>query len=241
MLPVTVEFVRSACRVPPMTLEEEQAAFERVRAGGADGEMARRCIVEANVRLVVSIAQRLTSRGVWLEDLISTGVVALFETVDRHAKSKHKTRRFSTYAAVRILSHLSDLIRKSGPLGISQRVLSLDQPVSPHMRRVLSLDQPAEGEDAEAEETLGEVVPDENTPPPWADMDAEVVRARLGLALKKLPSRWRQIVDLRFGMSGEALREEEIALRFGVTQPRVAQILKQSFKRLREDLEQHEE
>jgi len=246
MLPEDAAYIDSLGPLPePMTPEEEVAAFSSFRNGGSrTREAARQEIVRANIRLVVSIAQRLTSRGLRLEDLVQTGIVALYETIDRHAKSKHRSRKFSTYASVRILAHLSDLIRRSGTLGITQKVLSLEgpPPAHLHMRRVLSLDSPLASEDRDEDETLGEILPDESQPPPWAGMDAAVVRARLGRALASLPTKWREVVDLRFGLAGIGpLKVEEIAMRLGwTTHVRVVQILQQAFKRLRAELETEE-
>jgi len=64
---------------------------------------------------------------------------------------------------------------------------------------------------------------------------------KLAAALAGLPPKWREVVDLRFGLAGVGpLRQEEIAMRLGITQGRVAQLLTAAFKALRAELETEE-
>lgn len=78
---------------PLLSLEEERALTKRVEAGD---KTARKAMIEANLRLVVSIAKRYVSRGLPLQDLIEEGNIGLIKSVERFKPSIGC--RFSTYA-----------------------------------------------------------------------------------------------------------------------------------------------
>ena len=66
-------YVREVCDVPPLTREEEIACVEQARAGGPMAESARKRLAEANLLLVVSIAERYTTDHIQILDLIQRG------------------------------------------------------------------------------------------------------------------------------------------------------------------------
>jgi RNA polymerase primary sigma factor len=127
-----------------------------------------------------------------------------------------------------------ELGRKPEPEEIAQHLaLSMEQ-----MERVLSapthtisLEKPV-GEDGENQ--LGEFIEDEEVPPPVDLILDEELHELLQEVLWKLPSRERQIIDLRFGLSsGDPRTLQEIAEEFGLSRERIRQIEGEVLRKLR--------
>jgi RNA polymerase primary sigma factor len=79
-------------RIPRLTCEEERDLSERVACGDAD---AKRCLIEANLRLVVAVAKRYVGNSLALADLIQEGNCGLLRAVEDYDPTRG---RFSTYA-----------------------------------------------------------------------------------------------------------------------------------------------
>ncbi len=86
-------WIQQATRFPRLTPEQEQTLAFRMREGD---EAAREQLIQANLRLVISIARHYTGRGVPLADLIQEGNIGLIKAVERFRPEKGT--RFSTYA-----------------------------------------------------------------------------------------------------------------------------------------------
>ena len=93
--PVKV-YLKEIGRVPLLTSEEEVALAIRIQNGGADGDIAKKKLSEANLRLVVSIAKRYVGRGMQFLDLIQEGNLGLIKAVEKFDYTKGF--KFSTYA-----------------------------------------------------------------------------------------------------------------------------------------------
>ncbi len=104
-------YLQEICRIPLLSAEEEIRLAQRIERGKrerlkpgananqrliADGEAAKRQLIEANLRLVVSIAKRYVGRGISLLDLIQEGNLGLMRAVEKFDSSKGY--KFSTYA-----------------------------------------------------------------------------------------------------------------------------------------------
>lgn len=117
-------YLREVAAIPLLDPEEEEALARRARAGDME---ARRQLIKANLRLVISIAKRYMNWGVPLMDLIEEGNLGLIKAVERFDPTRGT--RFSTYASwwirqaviralasqgrtVRIPAHMFDLINK---------------------------------------------------------------------------------------------------------------------------------
>ena len=93
--PVEV-YLSEACAVQPLTRESEIKLAKRIRGGGREAEAAKVRLVEANLRLVVSIAKCYANRGIHIMDLIQEGNTGLLNAVNRFEYTRGY--KFSIYA-----------------------------------------------------------------------------------------------------------------------------------------------
>jgi RNA polymerase nonessential primary-like sigma factor len=245
---------------PLLTAEEEWALAERVRAGDSE---ARRALIEANLRLVVTVARGYVGRGVPLMDLIEEGNIGLIRAVEKFEPERRL--RFSTYAMWWIrhgvqyaLSHQGRTVRI--PVHVLRelaQVLKARRELTAQFGRAPTLDELANvvgkrtqdlaelfrvnehisSLDAPMSEgddrALIEHIIEEEDAPPSASSEA-LGGGQLESWLSALTPRQRVVIERRFGLNGEAVQSlAEIARDFGVTRERVRQIQEDAFKRLR--------
>ncbi|MCU0490661.1 MAG: sigma-70 family RNA polymerase sigma factor [Chloroflexaceae bacterium] len=247
-------YLQEIGRVPLLTATEEIALAERIeRAEVAqsrlesnddlslplrralescvqDGNDARRHLIQANLRLVVSIAKKYVGRGLSLLDLIQEGNIGLMRAVEKF--DYHKGNRFSTYATWWIRQAVSRAIAEQGrtirlPVHMSESVgqvkrtaerlsqslerqptaeeiaIALGQPVDRIQRVLEAARRPMSLETPvgdDGESTLGDFLPDDELPTPTDFASAQLLRRDLAEALTHLNERERKIIDLRYGL-----------------------------------------
>jgi len=218
---------------PLLTREDEVEVARIADLGGAEAEQARAALVNANLRLVVSIARQYLRRGMPLPDLIQEGNLGLIRAA---AKFDHSRGfRFSTYAmwwirqsivraidnsarTVRIpLYKLDSLNRVHRCRQLLERRLNrpptlhemsdwLDLPVD-EIRELENVVPKAVSLDApvtqDAETPIQALIEDEDAPLPSEEVEAEALREQIDLALSGLTPREEKVIRMRFGI-GEA-------------------------------------
>ncbi|MBR3267724.1 MAG: RNA polymerase sporulation sigma factor SigE [Oscillospiraceae bacterium] len=200
---------------PPLTRAEEEAAFAALTAG--DGS-ARETLIVRNLRLVVYIAKKFESPNAALDDLISIGTIGLMKAVNTFHPEKNI--KLATYASRCIENEILMHLRK-----VSQyrAEISIDEP--------LNVDW--DGNELLLSDLLGT---DEDEV--CRDIENESERKLLRDAVSRLNPRERQIMEMRFGLSGGREKtQKEVADAIGISQSYISRLEKKIIKRLRHELE----
>lgn len=103
-------YISEINRTPLLTPQEEHDLSLLIRAGGSEGEAARKRFIESNLRLVIKIAKQFTNQGLSLSDLIQEGNIGLIEAVERF--NPDLGFRFSTFSAYWIRQAIQRAIAK---------------------------------------------------------------------------------------------------------------------------------
>jgi RNA polymerase primary sigma factor len=253
-------YLRSIGRVELLTAEQEVSLAKRIERGDM---LAKQGMVEANLRLVVSIAKSYLGRGLTFLDLIQEGSLGLIRAVEKF--DYRRGYKFSTYATwwirqavtraiadkgrtIRIPVHMVEKLNKVVHVE-RQLVQALGREPTPEeialelectareVRDILriaqqpvSLEKPI-GEEEESE--LGDFVEDQTAESPFELASENLRRENVQRALAALPAREREVIEMRFGLSGGRPRTlEEVGRAFNVTRERIRQIENHTLKKL---------
>jgi RNA polymerase primary sigma factor len=253
-------YLREIGKVPLLTADQEVYLAKRIERGDM---VAKTQMIEANLRLVVSIAKGYLGRGLSFLDLIQEGSLGLIRAVEKF--DYRKGYKFSTYATwwirqavtraiadkartIRIPVHMVEklnkvvhierqLVQRLGreprPEEIAEELEMTTEEVRDILRMAqhpVSLEKPI-GEEEDSE--LGDFVEDENTETPDEAASLTLRRSDIENALNALPERERQVIELRFGLTGgQPCTLEEVGKAFGVTRERIRQIENNTLKKL---------
>lgn len=240
-------------------LELRDQLVQQVNAGAA----ARRKLIEANGRLVISIASKYTGHGLSLAELSQEGVLGLIRAIDKFDESKGV--RLSTYASYWIRQSVSRAVavqtrvirlpvHKVDHLGkIKKAMGQLTQKLgrTPELHEIADYtgDTPEEihsllqdgQETLSLEEpvgddgaTLADFVENDLTHDLEEQVDSTLLEGEIRRALAGLTARESRIVELRYGLrDGQPLTLQDVAERFGLTRERIRQIEKEALAKLR--------
>lgn len=199
---------------PPLKGEQEQAALEQLEQGS---EQAKQLLIERNLRLVVFIARRFENTGVNLEDLISIGTIGLIKAVGTYRRDKNI--KLATYASRCIENEILMHIRK---IAGQKAEVSLDEPIN----------MDYDGNELLLADILG-TDEDMILRPLEDDVDLRLLRQ----AVKELPEREREIVQMRFGLNGyKELTQKEVAQKMGISQSYISRLEKRIMQRLKKEI-----
>ena len=227
------EYLKEIGSIPLLTQEQEQDLAKRKSEGDAE---AGQKLVEANLRLVVSIAKRYTGRGMSFLDLVQEGNIGLMKAVEKFDYTKGY--RLSTYATwwvkqsvtraladqsrtIRLPVHMVEAVNR---IRKAQRALAVKLGREPSNEEIGKEVGMSEKRVTELMQSSGDTVSLET---PVGDEDIEQM-------LQGLNPREREVIILRFGLeSGHPLTLEEVGKRFKVTRERIRQIETAALRKLR--------
>lgn len=196
---------------PPLSKAEECAAMERVKMGDP---RAREPLIVHNLRLVVYIAKKFESPGAGTEDLISIGTIGLIKAVNTF--SPEKNIKLATYASRCIENEILMYLRKSSQL---KNEISIDEP----------LNTDRDGNELLLCDILGSDAEEINQ-----NLEREDERQLVLSEVKKLCPRESRIVELRFGLNGNAEHtQKQVADMMGISQSYISRLEKKIINRLR--------
>ena len=219
-------YLKDIGRIPLLNQEREQKLSEMIANGN---EKAKNELVEANLRLVVSIAKRYVGKGIFFLDLIQEGNLGLMKAVDKFDHTKGY--KFSTYATwwirqsitraiadqartIRIPVHMVETIHKVSrtsrqllqELGREPTIDEISEKLGMNADKVRDIIKTAqepvslETPVGEEEDThLADFIPDDSSPTPSEAVSFQLLKEQLDKVLHTLSPREEMVIKLRFG------------------------------------------
>jgi len=199
---------------PPLLPEEEEKLLSRL---ASDDISVRQLLVERNLRLVVYIAKKFENTGIGIEDLISIGTIGLMKGVNTFKTDKNI--KLATYASRCIENEILMYLRRSNKI---KGEISIDEP----------LNQDGDGNELLLSDILG-TEPDVTS----RGIEDEVDKTLLRASIKKLNSREKNIMELRFGfITGNEKTQKEVADMLGISQSYISRLEKKIINKMKKDI-----
>lgn len=252
----TAAYLSEIGLIPLLDAESEWALAERVQAGDAD---ARRSLIEANLRLVVSVARSYAGRGLAFMDLIAEGNFGLIRAVEKFDPARRL--RFSTYAVWWIRDAVQSAIMNQGrtvrvPVHVLRdlaQILRVERELATRLGTPPGLDEIAAAAGREVrdvaelfrvnervdsldaldtgERALIDFMQErDDGAPGLSALDGE----RLGALIARLSERQRDVLRRRFGLDDMPVQSlADIGRDLGISRERARQIQEEGLKRLR--------
>ncbi len=222
-------YLRAIGRVTLLTAEREVELARRIERGDLE---AKRAMIEANLRLVVSIAKRHVGRGLSLLDLVQEGSLGLIRAVEKF--DHRRGYKFSTYATwwirqavtraiadkgstIRLPVHVADrlnrvmrvehqLVQRLGRAPVAEEIAGELEMTTAEVHEVQRIaQQPTSLERPVGDDggmRLADLIEDEEAASPLDSAARSLRRQTVHRALAALPDRERKVIEMRYGLDG---------------------------------------
>lgn len=211
-----IHYINGSQALPePLSKEEEEALLARLQSGES---AVREELIVHNLRLVVYIAKKFETSGVFVEDLISIGTIGLIKAVNTFRPEKNI--KLATYASRCIENEILMYLRKTST---HKADVSIDEP--------LNVDW--DGNELLLSDILGSE-PDSV----HENLEYDDEKKLLLKCVRTLPSRERMIMNMRFGLDGESEHtQKEVADLLGISQSYISRLEKRILGQLKKSME----
>lgn len=240
-------------KLPVLKNEEMKSLFKAMQAGDTE---AREKLIQGNLRLVLSVIQRFSNRGEYVDDLFQVGCIGLIKAIDNFDLSQNV--RFSTYAVPMIIGEIRRYLRDNNAVRVSRSLRDIAYKALQVREKLLS--------DNSAEPTIAQIAEELDVPREEVVFALDAIQEPVSLfepiyndggdpilvmdqisdeksnddlwleeiaireAMKKLNDREKHIVSLRF-FSGKT--QMEVAEEIGISQAQVSRLEKAALKQLK--------
>ena len=260
------KYLQEIGREELLSVDEEVELAQRIRQGD---ERALDRLVCANLRFVVSVAKQYQNQGLSLPDLINEGNVGLIKAAQKFDETRGlKFISYAVWwirqSILQALAEQSRIVRlplnQVGSLNkINKAISKFEQdfqrkPSSEELSEILDIDVDKISESVSVngrhtsldapfsdseDNSLMDVLTDADAPNTDSSLNQESLSVEVDRALSQLSPRERDILKMFFGIGGQEMTLEEIALKFDLTRERVRQIKEKAIRRLKGQRSRH--
>lgn len=208
-------YLSSGESLPAILDEDEERKYIELSENGDN--FAKQKLIEHNLRLVVYVAKKFSSTELDVEDLISIGSLGLIKAVNTYKSGKNI--KLATYASKCIGNEILMYLRK---MSKQKQIVSLDEPLN------------VDGDGNEL--ILSDLLPSEDNNP-IESVEKSTEKEILWRVINKLNAREKEIMVLRFGLSGgDELTQKEVADSLGISQSYISRLEKKIVVRIRKEI-----
>lgn len=210
-----VHYIGNSCALPPpLSKDEEEKLIEIYKT---DPQSVRTELIERNLRLVVYIAKKFENTGINVEDLISIGTIGLIKAINTF--NPDKKIKLATYASRCIENEILMYLRKNS-----------------NRKTEISIDEPLNVDWDGNELLLSDILGTDNDMI-YQNIESEVDKQLLTIAMTKLSERERNIMEMRFGVNRkESKTQKEVADLLGISQSYISRLEKKIILRLKKEI-----
>ncbi|MBO6088190.1 sigma-70 family RNA polymerase sigma factor [bacterium] len=259
-------YLKDIGKVKLLKSDEEKRLGKEIKEG-ENPDIAKRKLIQANLRLVVSIAKKYIGQGVLFMDLVQEGSLGLIKAAERFDYSKNF--KFSTYATwwikqtimraisnnartIRIPVHMTDKIRKykkifttlSFQLGREPNEEEIADSMGINLKQLTAIKRAIIKEPISLETpvtddlNVGDYIEDKSYRSPENQAKTQAIKSGVEDLLKSLSERERKIIMHRFGINGaKQTTLEQLGAIMGYSKERIRQLEDATLKKIREKRE----
>lgn len=258
-------YLKDVGKIRLLNSKEEKLLGKDIKEGeDKKAEIAKRKLVQANLRLVVSIAKKYIGQGVLFMDLVQEGSLGLIKAAEKFDYTKNF--KFSTYATwwikqtimraiannsktIRIPVHMADKIRKykktfstlSFELGREPTDKEISEKMGLSLKNILSIKRAIIKEPISLETPVtddlcvGDYIEDKSYNSPDTQAKNNAIKGSIHQLLNTLNDRERRIINCRFGVNGETpMTLEQLGKTMGYSKERIRQLEDAALTKIRQ-------